>query len=105
MRNTAVLANLGIAVFALIILPASANNTYPTEYKQGYLKDCMTTSMKEGLAEPEAQKLCDCTLAEFQKQYSVEEFEELNAKAQTDQNSANALIEVGEFCFESILYE
>ena len=96
---------LGVAVCALTILPASANNTYPPEYQQEYLKDCMATSMAEGLAEPEAQKLCECTLTEFQQRYSLAEFEELNAKAENDPKAANALIGVGELCFESILYE
>ena len=78
---------------------------YPPEYTEQYLQDCLNTSMSEGLAEPEAKKLCDCTLAQFQQQYSLEAFKELNAKAQTDEAAASELVEVGQFCFESLLYE
>lgn len=96
-----------IAFVALTALPALAQTpeAYPPEYTQQYLKDCMTTSMAEGLTEPDAQKLCDCTLTKFQQQYSLAAFKELNVKAETDQTAANSLIEVGELCFESILYE
>ena len=33
------------------------------------------------------------------------EFKELNVAAENDENAANKLIEVGQFCFESLLYE
>ena len=107
MRTLTTLSNylIGIAVFALAVLPASAENTYPPEYQKEYLKDCMATSMTEGLGEPEAQKLCQCTLTEFQQRYSLAEFQELNVQAETDPKASNALIAVGELCFESILYE
>jgi hypothetical protein len=97
--------SLGVAVFALTITPALASETYPPEYTQQYMRECLATSMTEGLTEPDAKKLCDCTLAEFQKKYSLETFKELNAKAKNDETAANQLIEVGELCFESILYE
>ena len=99
---------IGIAFFALTIFPVvaeSSSEAYPPEYTQQYLQDCIATAKTEGLVEPEAQKLCDCTLAEFQQQYSLQAFKELNAKAETDETAANALVEVGQFCFESLLYE
>ena len=99
---------ISLAFSILLIVPAlaeSAPHTYPSEYTQQYLKDCMAVSMTEGLAEPEAKKLCDCTLAKFQQQYSLEAFKELNAKSETDETAANKLFEVGELCFEEILYE
>ena len=95
-------------IFTLISLPAlaqSTSNTYPPEYKQQYLQECMGTAMQEGLAEPEAKQLCDCTLTEFQQKYSFTEFQELSSKAATNETAANALFEVGEMCFETILYE
>jgi hypothetical protein len=99
---------LGIVVFTLTIIPsfkANASEPYPPEYTQKYLRDCLATSMTEGLTEPDAKKLCNCTLVEFQKKYSLEAFKELSAKAKTDEAAANELIAVGELCFESILYE
>ena len=109
MKTLTSLANypIAIAFLALTAFPALAQTpeAYPPEYTQQYLKDCMTTSMTEGLTEPDAKKLCDCTLSKFQQQYSLAAFKELNAKAQTDETAANSLIEVGQLCFESILYE
>lgn len=110
MKTSTILYNCGliIAAFSLSTIPTLAENAseaYPPEYVEQYMKECIATSISEGLAEPEAKKLCDCTLAEFQKQYSLEAFKELNAKAKTDETAANQLIEVGQLCFESILYE
>jgi hypothetical protein len=104
--------SLGIVVFALTIAPvcfksskAKASEPYPPDYTQKYLQECLATSMTEGLTEPDAKKLCNCTLVEFQKKYSLEAFKELTAKAKNDEAAANELISVGELCFESILYE
>ena len=98
--------SLTFSIFLIVpALAESTSHTYPPEYIQQYMKDCIATSMTEGLAEPEAKKLCDCTLAEFQQQYSLEAFKELNAKSETDEMAANKLIEVGELCFEELLYE
>ena len=97
------------AIFSLFAiaptLAETATQTYPLGYTKQYLEDCLRTSLAEGLAEPEATKLCDCTLAEFQEQYTLDAFKELSAKAETDETAANELVEVGQFCFESLLFE
>lgn len=101
-------ASYGIGIaFTLVSLPALAqtSNNYPPEYKQQYLQECMGTAIQEGLTEPEAQQLCNCTLTEFQQKYSFAEFQDLSTKSATDETAANALFEVGEMCFETILYE
>ena len=98
------LAACSIAI-AMAVSAEVPEETYSTEYTEQYLKDCLTASMSEGLAEPEAQNLCNCTLREFQQQYTLTAFQELNAKAETDQVAANELIGVGQFCFESLLFE
>ena len=93
---------------AAVTVPVMAevpSEPYPAEYTEQYIMDCLSTSMSEGLAEPEAQKLCNCTLKEFQQQYTLSTFKELNTKAKTDEVAANELIEVGQFCFESLLFE
>ena len=58
-----------------------------------------------GSNETDAQKLCDCTVGEFQRQYSMEEFQQLTLASATDAEAETALVEVGQFCFEQILYE
>lgn len=108
MKSLISLAGYGIGIAFTLVIPAlaqSTSNTYPPEYKQQYLQECMSTAMQEGLAEPEANQLCNCTLTEFQQKYSFAEFQELSTKSATDETAANALFEVGEMCFESILYE
>ncbi|GAB4231995.1 MAG: hypothetical protein Kow0049_14610 [Stanieria sp.] len=80
-------------------------NTYPPEYISEYLQNCVKTSMQEGLLQPEAKTLCDCTLNKFQQKYTLEEFKQLTAASKTDQTAADALVEVGQLCFETILYE
>ncbi len=78
---------------------------YPQDYVQDYLQECIQTSMTEGLVEEDAQTLCNCTLNKFQQQYSLTEFKQLATASQTDESAANTLIEVGELCFEAILFE
>jgi hypothetical protein len=78
---------------------------YPADFIQSYNQECMQTSMGEGLAAEEATRLCKCTVNEFQRQYSLTEFKRLTAAAATNKTSEAALVEVGQFCFEQILYE
>lgn len=78
---------------------------YPPEFRQEYQRECLQTSIEEGLAEPEAKRLCECTMGEFERQYSLNDFKQLTIAAATDEASETALVEVGQFCFEQILYE
>ena len=82
-----------------------AANQYPAEFVRNYNQECIQTSLGEGLAEAEAKQLCSCTIEEFEQQYNLEEFQELTAASATDQQAETALVEVGQFCFEQILYE
>jgi hypothetical protein len=94
----------GVAVASGSVNTKKAHQ-YPAEFVQSYNQECLQTSMQEGLAEVEAKRLCDCTLDEFERQYSLTEFKQLTAASATDKASENTLIEVGQFCFEQILYE
>ena len=98
------LATSSMAVAESSINPKK-NNKYPAEFMQDYAQECIQTSMGEGLDETEAQKLCDCTINEFQRQYSLEEFKQLTTASTTDEQAENTLVEVGQVCFEEILYE
>ncbi|MEY2857485.1 MAG: hypothetical protein RLZZ74_1797 [Cyanobacteriota bacterium] len=84
---------------------AQKAHQYPADFLQGYNQECMQTSMEEGLEEAEAKRLCNCTIKEFQRQYSLTEFKQLTAASATDKASEATLIEVGQSCFEQILYE
>ena len=94
----------GVAVAEGTTNPAQTNQ-YSAEFVQNYDRECIQTSMSEGLAQTDAQSLCDCTMEEFQRQYSMEEFEQLTLASATDEEAQTALVEVGQFCFEQILYE
>jgi hypothetical protein len=84
---------------------ANPREPYPPQFVRDYSNECLQTSMAEGLEEPEAKQLCQCTLDEFQKQYSLQEFKQLTAASATDKAAENSLIQVGQLCFESLLYE
>jgi hypothetical protein len=84
---------------------SNTRQPYPAQFVRDYSNECLQTSMAEGLEELEARQLCQCTLDEFQKQYSLQEFKKLTAASATDKTAENSLIEVGQLCFESLLYE
>ncbi|MDJ0688767.1 MAG: hypothetical protein QNJ41_09665 [Xenococcaceae cyanobacterium MO_188.B32] len=78
---------------------------YPQDYVREYLQDCIQTAKEEGLVEKDAQTLCNCTLDKFQQKYTLTEFKQLTAASQTDDRAATSLIEVGELCLETILFQ
>ena len=94
----------GVAV-AESSIESGKSNQYPKEFLQEYSTECMQTSVGEGLAEAEAKRLCECTIVKFQSQYELAEFKQLTIDSLNDQNAQNALVEVGQVCFEQILYE
>ena len=96
---------LGGVAFAEGKVKPQPGNQYPAPFVQGYNQECVKTSIEEGLAEAEAKTLCDCTIKEFEQQYSLEEFQQLTNASATEESAQTALIEVGQFCFEQILYE
>jgi hypothetical protein len=85
--------------------PTQTGNQYPPDYIQNYMQECIKTSMEQGLVQPDANKLCNCTIKQFQARYTLDEFKQLTAKSKKEQMAADALVEVGESCLETILYE
>lgn len=102
--SLSLLATQGVAFAEGSINPRQANQ-YPAKFVRDYNQECIQTSLEEGLSEPEAQRLCDCTIDEFERQYNLEEFQQLTSASATDKEAETALVEVGQFCFEQILYE
>ena len=80
------------------------SNQYPAEFVSDYQEECLQTSLEEGLAAAEAKDLCSCTIDEFSRQYTLEEFKQVTAASATDKAAETALVEVGQFCFEQLLY-
>jgi hypothetical protein len=78
--------------------------TVPTSF-QDYHKTCRQRATAEGLPPDVAQDLCNCTIKKFQSQYTLNQFQALVKKATNDKNSQRTLTQVGEACFEEVLYE
>ena len=86
-------------------IKSEGSDRYPEDFVREYATECIQTSMGEGLAEEEAQKLCDCTISKFQSQYELAEFKQLTVDSLEDEQAEAVLVEVGQICFEEILYE
>lgn len=82
-----------------------ADNRYPQDFVSNYLKDCRQSAAEEGVPQQDTQNFCNCTLNQFQSQYSLNEFKQLTQRSNQSQQAADALTEVGSSCFEEILYE
>lgn len=70
-----------------------------------YEQECLLRAQKEGLPPLSAKSVCDCTIKEFRQKYSPEKFRDLTRRSQRDKKVANQLREVGEACFEKVLFE
>lgn len=82
-----------------------AQNTSPQYSFEDYKKECLQRSATEGLPPQDAQKLCNCTINRFRDRYSIQEFRALIQKSKNNKTAAETLSQVGESCFEEILYE
>lgn len=79
-----------------------AQNTYPEDFVAEYLAKCQQSTIEAGMSAQQAAKLCDCTLNEFQAQFSVEEFKALELQAEEDLDAFSTLAEVGEACAKNL---
>ena len=70
-----------------------------------YQEECLVQSQEEGLPLESAQTVCECTISEFRNKYTTERFKELTQQVNTDRKVAREMREVGEMCFEKILFE
>ncbi len=70
-----------------------------------YTQECLVRSQKEGLPLDTAKSVCDCSIKEFRKNYTTEKFREISQQADSNSKVGRQLREVGEKCFEDILFE
>lgn len=68
-------------------------------------KDCLNASQSEGLPAKTAETVCDCAITNFRKKYTPEKFADLTTQSKTNPSIKAKLREVGEACFENILFE
>ncbi len=70
-----------------------------------YHQECLQRVDKQGLTKDVAKDVCNCTMKTFKSQYNIQQFKAIVQKANTDKTSARKLANVGETCFEKVLYE
>ncbi|NJL84354.1 MAG: hypothetical protein HC890_18105 [Chloroflexaceae bacterium] len=98
------------ALLALMLASAATAQSarpaaYPSDFVSNYLRNCIARSQAQGLEVAESRQLCDCTLKQFQQQYSFNEFKQLTASARTNPQAQANLTKVGEACFEAVLFQ
>lgn len=68
-------------------------------------KDCLEESDQQGLPPDVAESVCNCSINEFKKRYTIQQFENLTRQAENNPSIKQKLTDVGEACFENILFE
>ena len=84
--------------------PVVTSTINATSFEQ-YYQECLQRVKKQGLAADVAKDVCNCTIAKFKSQYNIQQFTTIVQKSKTDKTSARQLANVGETCFEQVLYE
>lgn len=77
-------------------------NKYPPTEINNYMKACIPKASEQGLSPQEAQKLCQCTIKEFQKRYTLTEYKKLEQQANINPQAQDKLVDVGAYCFEEL---
>ncbi|WP_013324721.1 hypothetical protein [Gloeothece verrucosa] len=80
------------------------HSTVPSSF-QDYHKQCLERATGQGLPGDVAKDLCNCAIKKFQSQYNFNQFRDLVVKSQKDRTAARTLTQVGETCFDQVLYE
>ncbi|WP_353672969.1 hypothetical protein [Synechocystis sp. LKSZ1] len=88
-----------LSPYALAV-PIKGDNSF-----EDYRRECLQRVKQQKLSDDIGQEVCGCTISQFQKQYSLADFKKIVQKSKTDKSSARKLAEVGEACFEKVLYE
>ncbi|MDV2999462.1 MAG: hypothetical protein N5P05_001068 [Chroococcopsis gigantea SAG 12.99] len=83
-----------------LIQNSTANATF-----ESYRRECAQRAKQQGLTADVAADLCNCTIKKFQQTYNLNQFRALVQKSKTDKTAARNLTQVGEACFDEVLYE
>jgi hypothetical protein len=75
---------------------------YPSTEINNYMKVCIPKASEQGLSPQEAQKLCQCTIKEFEKRYTLTEYKKLEQQANINPQAQDKLMDVGAYCFEEL---
>jgi hypothetical protein len=72
---------------------------------ESYRKECLQRVTRQGLRGQVAQDICNCAINKFRSRYSIAQFQNLIQKSKTNKTAARTLSDVGEACFEEVLYQ
>lgn len=95
---------LVIASLMLMLFPLSFAYEYPPQKVEQYIQGCSSAcGAKVGQAEV-CQKICECTIEEYQKDMSYKKF--VNVQKQLEANSRDALtqhLKVSAYCGQQVM--
>ena len=76
---------------------------YPQAEQQAYLKTCQQVSLQQGLTQQQAEPLCQCTLEQLKKQYTVDRFRELYQEATSQSDYIpTEFLKIGMLCVDQL---
>ncbi|MDY7012531.1 MAG: hypothetical protein SVX43_02825 [Cyanobacteriota bacterium] len=103
---------LAIALGAFLGSPAAragnqlpqllAQNQYPQDLRENYLRSCQQRAASEGLNRTQAQSLCQCTLRRFQARFTSAQFIALSRRASQTGQAPQAFTEIGRACYRQL---
>ena len=107
---TAFLMTISILAYCTLFLNEANSQTsklpdkkeYPQDFAETYQASCKFNAVAKGLSGEQAEILCNCTLNQFQSQYTLEKFQKLLADSAKEE-TPEELIEVGELCAEELI--
>lgn len=70
-----------------------------------YKASCIQRARQQGLTQEVALEVCNCTIKTFKSRYTLQQFQDLVKKSKKDKAAERSLRDVGEECFDSVLYE
>ncbi len=94
--------SLSVAVAQPQTTPPKPKYQYPQEIIETYITLCTRQSVDQGLTPQQAKTLCDCTLNQFQAQYSLDEFIQIYTQVNQSQETPEEWIDIGLACAEEL---
>ncbi|MDY6781695.1 MAG: hypothetical protein SW833_03930 [Cyanobacteriota bacterium] len=79
-----------------------AQNQYPQNLREDYLRSCKRRAQSEGLNQAQAQRLCQCTLSRFQARFTSAQFVALNRRASQTGQAPQVFTDIGMACYRQI---
>lgn len=111
LSQTTLISLLFFSLFPVTAQPLKQGNstttqpTNPNATFEDYKKECIAKVKKDTILKDFAEELCTCTMNEFRKKYSLDQFRALVRNSQSDKTARRTLESVGEECAADIILE